>query len=83
MELDASRHQELDALINRCVAHAKDGVLPSYPLEAIDKINRYAYQYAHAVVPAVQGTGTYVSVAAGAGDGKGAGEKKETAPAQP
>ena len=83
MEIDARRHQELDALINRCVAHAKDGVLPSYPLAALDKINRYAYQYAHAVIPAVQGAGAYVSVAAGAGAGKGAGEKKEADPEKP
>lgn len=85
MELDASRHQELDALINRCVAHAKEGVLPSYPLDALDKINRYAYHYAHAVVPAAQGTGDYVSVAAGAAKESGTppAARPDAAPARP
>ncbi len=64
-EFTEAQHAELNALINRCVAHAQEGQRDSYPLDVLNKINRYAYQFAHAMIPAVMGNEAYVSVANG------------------
>ncbi len=60
-----SNHTALDTLINKCVAYTDEGKQDSYNLATLNKINAYAYKYAHAVIPAVKGTGTYTSVADG------------------
>ena len=58
-------HAYLDNLINANVAYTSEGQQSSYSLDILNKITSYAYKYAHAVIPAVQGTGTYTSVADG------------------
>lgn len=60
-----SDHTYLNNLINSNVAYTSEGKLDSYSLEILNKITSYGYKYAHAVIPAVNGTGTYTSVADG------------------
>ncbi len=57
-----SDHNYLNTLINNCVAYTDEGKLSSYNLATLNKINGYAYKYAHAVIPAVKGTGSYTTV---------------------
>ncbi len=60
-----SQHSTLNTVINNNVAYTSEGQLDSYNMDTLNKINAYAYKYAHAVIPAVKGTGTYTSVANG------------------
>ncbi len=60
-----SQHSSLNTVINNNVAYTSEGQLDSYNMNTLNKINAYAYKYAHAVIPAVKGTGTYTSIANG------------------
>ncbi len=53
----------LDRLINQNVAYTTEGVESTYSLNTLNLIFSLGYKYAHAVIPAVNGTGSYTSAA--------------------
>ena len=59
-----SDQSKLDSIINSNACFTTDGLLETYAIEDLIRINDLAYKYSHAVINAAKGIGTYVSVGA-------------------